>query len=219
MRTILRSPVFALTLLFPITSNANEFTSDFVDDIVSGCVEWLDTGKQTAFDNEWLLSEETARSLRLAEKFPELAPNSLHFYSPSLSYIAILESHVSSCGVVDNFMGVDETGVVASPAVEFNFQSALTALREWGSKQASSIGFIEWPEEAERKLLNTRKDFMFFKRRCDDGDLVTIQATAETKKTSMNGLPLPAWQIVVSRHSMSDENFAEYVLRACPRES
>jgi hypothetical protein len=211
--------VFALILLFPIASNANEFTSGFVGDIVSGCVEWLDTGTQSAFDNEWLLSEETARSLRLAEKFPELAPTSLHFYSPGLSYVAILKSHVSSCSVADNFIGVDETGVVASPAVEFNLQSALTALNEWGSEQASSIGFIEWPEEAERKLLNTRKDFIFFKSRCDDGDLVTIQATAETKRVSMNGLPLPAWQIVVSRYSMSDENFAEYVLRACPRAS
>ena len=216
MRTILRLPVFARTLLFPITSNANEFTSGFVDDIVSGCVEWLDTGETTTFDNEWLLSEVTARSLRLAEKFPELAPNTLQFYSPNLNYVAILQEHISRCKVMENFLVVAETSVAASPAAEFDFESALVALREWGSKHASNIGFIDWPEEAERKLLKTRKDFVFFKRRCDDGDLVTIRATADTKRTSMNGLPLPAWQIVVSRFSASDENFADYVHRACP---
>lgn len=216
MRTILSLPVVALSLLFHTTVSASETTVDFVDEIVSGCMEWLNSDNETAFGDGWIISKNSAKDIEFANKFGVQQPHTLTYMSPGLSYVAIAYRHILTCTVTDNYLGFDETGAIASPRVEFDYQSARAASRAWGSERAGAIGFTDWLEQAELLLLTYRRDFIFLKKRCDEDFVTTITATADNDKILSDGLPGPGWIITVTQVSLSDENFEEYTLRACP---
>lgn len=225
MRLILHLSVAALTLVFPGTVYSNEFTPDFVDEMVSGCIEWIDTSESTTFDKKWHISKETAQARKRAESNPELAPRELLFLSPDLNYTAgmtnyaSLGSELSVCDIMQNYMGLDENSSISSTPIEFNYQLALAALKEWGSERASNLNFVEWPEEVEKKALNMLEDFIFLKKRCDAHYLTTIEARAKTQKSFLYGQPFTSWWILVRRYSAADKETADYVFSACPQGS
>ncbi|CUH51331.1 hypothetical protein [Shimia marina] len=203
----------------PMSACADEFSVGFVDKSVAQCLAWFTGGMTQAVYGDWHLSEQTARELSLAQKYPDLMPTSFHFVSPERHYLAILKAHIATCSVMKNVLSVDETGRVTVPPVPFDNGQAWQALQTWGADQALDAGFEDWPEGAAQKHLPERSDFVFFKKRCRGDVLWTIQATAQAEGRGAEGvsLPLPAWHLTMSRFHADDPDFGGYVQRACPK--
>lgn len=182
-----------------------ELSITYVDELITECIAWIDTGDFTYFYSEMHGERGSLRDSIAREMDPERTSDVSGFQSPFLAFAVHTEKHLdettgpSSCVIIDNVYA-------AGPDIDgYSFDVLLggSILSEWGDQRAWLQGFFDVPEDVRISSVKT-ENVLFEKMRCNNGQLSILIGQSAPELYIIQTLLLPSWRVTIEHYRHQD---------------